>query len=181
MDETRRAAFQIALDEARNERERIDQVIAFLSERVGIRPTVLNAGDIEDAPPGDAARDVGPVQVADGEFYGMSQTKAAQAFLERAGRSRPQKTEQIIAALGRGGVAVGGKDPGGTLYKILNRHPSFRRVGASLWGLSAWYPNVPRKPAKDDQPETTDSEQEGLDDGDASDGAREPEGTMPPT
>jgi hypothetical protein len=163
MDEARRTAFRETLDELLRDRARLDGAIAILSEKLGVGSHVLIQHGENDQPVNDATdvRDVGPVQVGEGEFYGLSQTKAARRFLERAGRTRPQKTEDILAAITRGGIRVGGKDPAGLLYRLMLRDKAFRRVGTSLWGLDAWYP--PRKPAKGEQ----EAEPDRPDDGDA--------------
>lgn len=150
MDDAEREAFRLALRRAVADRERAEATISFLTEKLGISlpgssTELLDPGD---GPESSELRDVGPVHVADSEFYGHSQTQAARAFLERAGRARPQKTAVIVQALRKGGVTVGGKDPEGTIYKILRRDKSFHRVGTSLWGLAAWYPNAALRPAK---------------------------------
>jgi len=146
MDETTRAALRIALDVATADRDRAEATIALLSEKLGLADAsaqiVLGPGDGS----GDAARDVGPVHVQEGEFYGLSQTAAAVAFLTKAGRTRPQRTGQIVEALAKGGIKIGGKNPPeDTIYKILNRDPRFHRPAPNTWGLSAWYPNVAKK------------------------------------
>lgn len=171
-DEPTKTALQIALQAAIRDRDRAEATISFLSEKLGLAnggaPSMLATGEGEHADE-NGPRDVGPIHVADGEFYGMSQTAAAAAVLDRAGRSRPQRTEQIIAAIQRGGVKVGGKDPAGTFYKILNRDSRFHRPAPNTWGLSVWYPGA--KKAKT-EPEPTKAEQEaedrpeGPDDGD---------------
>ena len=165
MDEARRTALRETLEELLRDRARLDGAIAILSEKLGHPGHVLlreNNGSDPAAVESAEMRDVGPISVAEGEFYGLSQTKAARAFLERAGRTRPQKTEDILAAIRRGGITVGGKDPAGLLYRLLLRDKSFRRVGTSLWGLDAWYP--PRKPrSEQDTPEArSDSEDAGT-------------------
>ena len=160
-DATEREALRIALQSAIRDRDRAEATISFLTEKLGLTPAgdavLLNPGEGTDT--GSELRDVGPVHVGDSEYYGLSQTKAAAAFLDRAGRSRPQRTDQIIAALAKGGVRIGGKDPEGTFYKILNRNPTFHRVGPSLWGLASWYPNAPKRGQKGPlAPVETDSE-----------------------
>jgi hypothetical protein len=149
VDETTRQAYEIALRGALRDQARANATVEFLREKLGMADNVtvvLGPGDLDASD--DTPRDVGPVSVTDAEFYGMSQTRAAAAFLERAGRSRPQRTEAIIDALRKGGIRFDGKDPAATFYAILARTPTFHRVGKSTWGLSAWYPGVARKAAK---------------------------------
>ncbi len=148
VDDDTRGAFEIALRAAIRDQARANATVEFLREKLGMTDAaisvVLGPGDQL----ADEARDVGPIQVTEGEFFGMSQPKAAAIFLERAGRTRPQRTEAIIAALQRGGVQFKGKDPSATFYTILNRAPQFQNVGKSTWGLSSWYPAGVKKAGK---------------------------------
>jgi hypothetical protein len=149
VDDSTREAFEIALHAALRDQARANATVDFLREKLGMAesaaPIVLGPGDPERA---GEARDVGPVSVTDGEFFGMSQPKAAAIFLERAGRTRPQRTEAIIAALRKGGVTFAGKDPVQSFYTILSRNGGFTNVGKSTWGLSSWYPDRAKKPGK---------------------------------
>lgn len=147
VDDDTREAFEVALRAALRDQARANATVEFLREKLGMAegagPIVLGPGE-----GANEARDVGPIQVTDGEFFGMSQPRAAVIFLERAGRTRPQRTEAIIAALRKGGVTFGGKDPVQSFYAILARTPVFTNVGKSTWGLSSWYPDRVRKPGK---------------------------------
>lgn len=60
-------------------------------------------------------------QIRPDEFYGMSQSDAAKAYLEMVGRAVP--FDELVAALRRGGATLGGKDPKKTLYVSLARNP----------------------------------------------------------
>ncbi len=135
MDDLRRKALEEELSEAVRERERLDHAIAYLADRLG-KPVPTSGTADEQAMAQDAS---GTVTTSPGEFYGMSSTAAARAVLEKAGRSRPLKTEEILDLIRLGGVSFKGKDPGGTLYRSLFRSPVFHRVGPGRWGLSAWY------------------------------------------
>jgi hypothetical protein len=144
MDDLRRKALEDELAEAVGEREHLDHAIAYLADRLG-KPIPSNAGADEQPMVHDATS---PVTTSPGEFYGMSSTAAARAVLEKAGRSRPLKTQEILDLLRRGGVTFTGKSPVGTLYRSLFRSPVFHKVGAGLWGLSAWYSPAARRSAK---------------------------------
>jgi hypothetical protein len=151
IDSDTRDALQIALHTALRDQARANATVEFLREKLGLAessgPIVLGPGGADERI--GEVRDVGPIQVTDGEFFGMSQPKAAAIFLERAGRTRPQRTEAIIAALRKGGVEFKGKDPSQTFYSILARNPgTFTNVGKSTWGLSSWYPDRVKKPGK---------------------------------
>jgi hypothetical protein len=120
--------------------------------QVALRVLAMQLG--EDLP--GAPADTGPVpavgsgedpasRVNQGEFHGYSSPKATHALLERVGRTRPLKTLEILEAIRKGGVQLGGKSPEGTLYKSLDRDERFTKVGRGFWGLSDWYPARPRK------------------------------------
>lgn len=109
----------------------------------------------------------------------MSGPKAARALMEKFGRERPLKTEEIFTAIKKGGVQVQSQQG---LYRSLFRDPKFTKVGMSLWGLSVWYPAAARKAAKADA--EAEAAELGLDDHeDASDsdavGIGEDESTAP--
>lgn len=172
MDDTRQAALRVTLEELRRDRAEIEAAISVITRKLGLAdagPAMIPEGNGDHSEVAET-RDVGPVHVTEGEFYGMSQPEAARAFLARAGRTRPQKTGDIMAALRKGGIHVGGKDPAGLLYRILLRDKRFRRVGTSLWGLDEWYP---RRAPKDD---TAEGEQEAADAGDSRSAAPHEEG-----
>ena len=164
MDDLRRKALEDELAEAIRERERLDHAIAYLADRLG-KPIPTNGGTDEPPVVHDATT---PVTTAPGEFYGMSSTAAARAVLEKAGRSRPLKTQEILDLLRRGGVNFKGKNPTGTLYRSLFRSPVFHKVGPGRWGLSAWYSSAARRSAKGqtepDLPQDTESSEEAAQD-----------------
>lgn len=139
MDDQQRQAFKVALEAALRERGKIDSTIEFLTEKLGIGaiPQVLTQGEGGTLPA--EARDVGPLTVTEGEFFGMSSAKAARIVLERAGRSRPMKTDELFANIARGGVRLAGRHAKATFYRTLNHDPQFTRVSAGRWGLSEWY------------------------------------------
>jgi hypothetical protein len=78
--------------------------------------------------------------VREQEFSGMSWTQAARTFLQRIGRN--EKTATIIAALNKGGVEVGGKNPGSALYTALGRHSAFVKLGKNYWDLAERRPDL---------------------------------------
>lgn len=63
---------------------------------------------------------VGPALRPD-EFFGMSQSDAAKAYLRKIGRAIP--FSQLVVALKNGGAKLGGADPSKTLYVSLARNP----------------------------------------------------------
>lgn len=164
MDENRRAALADELGDAVRERERLNHVITYLSDRLGIPEPpndrfgipVVGAG--QPAPPPQAkppAPSTSPPPrptppsaqrqplvertpaelVREGEFSSLSKTEAAAAVLGRVGS--PLTTAELHSAVAKGGVNV--KDRG-TLYRSMYRVDRFTRVGTALWGLTEWHP-----------------------------------------
>lgn len=169
MDEATRAGLQIALKEAIRQREQAETTITFLSERLGGIPQLV--GSEEGDANGQDARQVGPLDIREGQFFGQSSTKAVYAVLERAGQDRPLKTAELLDYIRRGGVKLGGRTPEQSLYRSLARDARFFNIGRGRWGLRAWYPDsVTRKGGK---PATADeASSDGADDGDASSDAQ---------
>lgn len=127
------------------ERARLDELIALLSERLGQAVPSFVTGSASASTPSpkvDASTGrVDPVSlVAEAEFFGLSQTKAAEAVLKKVGRPgapRPLKTAVLADALRKGGVEVA---QNGILYRSLARSPKFEKVSKGTWGLKEWYP-----------------------------------------
>lgn len=94
-------------------------------------------------PPEPRASDVRP-----DEFYGMTQTQAAKAYLQRM--KRAVSIEQIVEALKNGGAQLGGADPKKTLYVSLARNPERQFVipREGFFGLREFYPNLPKTVSK---------------------------------
>lgn len=80
--------------------------------------------------------------VTPGDFLGMTQVEAIQAFLQRAGKSRPVTLQDIAAALFRGKATEtlleGMKLK--NLSSVLSRNQTFLSVARGRWGLTEWYP-----------------------------------------
>jgi len=81
--------------------------------------------------------------VREQEFSGMSPAKATRAFLLKIGRH--EKTPVIIAAIKKGGVAVGGKHPIASMYTALKRHSGFVSLGKNYWDLAERRPDMVRQ------------------------------------
>lgn len=154
MDESTREALKRELEEAVRQKARLDVVIQYLQGRMGITAESESEGDREKPQQVSAATD--PVAaVTASEFYGMSAPKATRELLNRMGRTRPLKTDAIFIALKKGGVDISSKE---VLYRSLFRDESFHKVGRSIWGLAAWYPNAVRRSKRE---ATADEEVEG--------------------
>jgi hypothetical protein len=77
-------------------------------------------------------------------FIGLNILQAAEKYLQMTGK--PAKTtEQIAAALNKGGLTVSVGSVSTILRRSDNGENPVTRVGRSLWGLASWYPNRPRR------------------------------------
>jgi hypothetical protein len=78
------------------------------------------------------------------QFYGMSQSEAAKAYLSKIGRA--VSLDELVSALNKGGARVGGASPKKTLYVGLMRNPMREFVSPSEnhIGLRSFYPGLPK-------------------------------------
>lgn len=77
------------------------------------------------------------------EFFGMTYTSAAKAYLEKVGHA--VSMDELMRALSNGGCKVGGKDPKKTLYISLIRDVrNFVNIPgkSGILGLRKFYPNL---------------------------------------
>ena len=159
MDESERQALFAALDVARRDRQELDQLIGYLSRRLGVSEDDESAGQTRGTGGGQTPPDVIPsTLVADGEFFGMSATKATKALLNKLGRTRPLKTREIFDAIKKGGVNPATPD---VLYKSLARSKDFELASKGTWGLSEWYGNRSRKSRRDPGNDESGSAEDG--------------------
>jgi hypothetical protein len=78
-------------------------------------------------------------------FFTKTQPEAAKIVLERVGY--PLRTEQLMEAVQKGGVTIGGKTDTAkkqNFYTILNRNADFGRAKRDTWGLIGW-PGISKK------------------------------------
>jgi hypothetical protein len=95
---------------------------------------------------GGVAATAGKLQGRPDEFFGMSQSEAAAAYLKKVGHA--VHLDQILEALRAGGVKFEGKEPKTNLYTVLVRGTRrFVLVSPSTFGLMEFYPN--RKAGKE--------------------------------
>jgi hypothetical protein len=165
LTEAHRAALQIELDEALRERERLDNVIAYLAERLGADPNEVRKHiSASDSGTGTETQKIelkGDVvaQVNPGQFYGFAAGKAAVQVLEMAGEGHPLRASEIYRAVKKGGVTI--KD-GEMLGRAMRRHKDILRVGRGLWGLRKWYPANAKEWTPDTDLESDDEENNGV-------------------
>ena len=82
------------------------------------------------------------------EYFKMSQTEAATAYLKKVGHA--VHIDKILEALQTGGLKLSGKTPKATLYTSLVRGTKrFVLVSPGTFGLTEFYPD--RKGAKEDK------------------------------
>ena len=145
LPEQHRTVLQHEFDEALRERDRLNAVLVYLGERLGI-PVPGNSGE-------SASRVVGPLLEPDGgggasaadvlakvnpaQFYGFTAGRAAVQVLGMAGEGHPMRTNEIYRAIQKGGVTIANAE---LLARAMKRHKEILRVGRGLWGLRAWYP-----------------------------------------
>jgi len=84
------------------------------------------------------------MEIRPDEFYGMSQSDAAKAYLRKAHQA--VSLGQLLDGMTRGGAKVGGEDPKRTLYVSLMRNPKkeFVVIGDDNFGLREFYPHLPK-------------------------------------
>lgn len=158
MDEQQRSALTSLLDEKVKERDELNSFIAVTSKMLGIPEP---SGGQPAGEQGTQTLPLGALNgepsaaVVEGEYFSFSAPKAARALLEKFGRSRPMKTEEIYAAITKGGVKIGSS---GGLYRSLTRDKTFLRVGRGRWGLAEWYPESARRAAQADEDELEDAD-----------------------
>ena len=85
-----------------------------------------------------------PPEIRPDEFFGMSQSEAAKAYLRKIGRA--VSLDELVTCLNKGGARVGGANPKRTLYVSLMRNPMREFVSPSEnhIGLRAFYPGLPK-------------------------------------
>ncbi len=127
----------------------IDLMIRNLERELGEASSGVGNGAEEIAMPIseviDNVRIVGaqPSVHAD-EFFGMSQSDAAKAYLKKVGRA--VSLDQLLDGMKSGGAWVGGAEPKKTLYVSLMRNPlkEFVSPKEGFMGLREFYPNLPK-------------------------------------
>ena len=120
-----------------------DLLVRQLEKELGETPnpesetTIVANGSLE--PPISTSR---PLEVRPDEFYGMSQSDAAKAYLRKI--KRAISFDQLVEALRNGGAQLGGADPKKTLYVSLARNPlrEFVYPRDGIIGLREFYPNL---------------------------------------
>jgi hypothetical protein len=98
----------------------IDNMIRQLERDLGEASTVEDPAGVENLVPLNNALHAMNFIRPD-EFYGMTQSEAAKAYLRKVGKAIP--FDELVTALRKGGAQLGGVDPKKTLYVSLARNP----------------------------------------------------------
>jgi hypothetical protein len=122
----------------------LDVMIRGLEQELGDAAPISEAADsfsTSEALPSPSVNG-GSALVRPDEFFSMTQTDAAKAYLRKVGRAISM--DQLLDGMKRGGAHVGGADPKATLYVSLMRNPKreFVRVSEGFVGLREFYPGL---------------------------------------
>ncbi len=127
MDSHAKSALRKELRHAEEQRERLDMVITYLRERLGL-------SDDEPENPPTAPRPTTRARRDASRPKRLTSAAAAERVLQDHGE--PMRTTEILREVQSLGAQM--KDADG-MYKTMDRMPEkFRRVGRGLWGLTAW-------------------------------------------
>lgn len=139
-----RDPYEAVLADLKAERARLDLLIAGLEAKMTGQPISASAGS-------DPATSVTPAAIHADTFYGLSIIDAAKKFLKMA--TRAQHLGAIATALEQGGLK---RPSDNVLSGILVRAAKGRevtKVGKGMWGLSEWYPKLPKEAVEKKKPE----------------------------
>jgi len=134
---------------------KLDNAIEAIQIIIGepLQPTEAGEVNLQKATfprniPQESTKLRGAISVRPDQFFGMSHTSAAEAYLKMVGHAAP--LDEILIALKSGGIAFGGADPRKTLYTELVRGTKkFVLVPPQTFGLREFYPNLPKKTRKE--------------------------------
>lgn len=151
-----RDVLQKMVSEYRKKIELYQSMVTEWEKELGIASIASSLGsDTENGAKKPVSSDILSL-VREYQFFNKTQTEAAKALLEMV--NHPLKTEDIMDAISKAGVKLGGKTPKDkkqNFYTILNRSKEFGRAGKNTWGLVAW-PGI----TKDDKDESADEAKE---------------------
>ena len=131
----------LLLEEAIKKRDELNIFIKVLQEMTGTPfPSVAKAPVPSPPDPDTPFREGSdPISIVHpGMFFGKSQVQSVKILLERV--LRPLKMTIILKCLEKGGLKVGGKNPGRNLWGTLNKSDTFILVPKAGWSLAEWYP-----------------------------------------
>lgn len=141
--------YPAVLADLRAKREKLDAAIAGLETMLGLKSMEIGQ---------QAGVTANGNALAEGAFLGMSIVDATKNYLRAV--KKPQRNEEIHAALKRGGLLFTSKEPINTIGSVLNRDwtngGDIVRVSRGVWGLADWNPRLRRKAGEPAPEDTTD-------------------------
>jgi len=149
------------LAEWEQKRNEYDVLIAVLRRELGIAGGEPSKQEAQLSPAPGSGFDVNQL-VRPGDFFGMTQVDAIQAFLQRGNR-QTATLQEIAAALFRGKATetLLEGDKLRNLSSLLSKTEIFFPVARGRWGLTEWYPGKQRpKRNKDTSQENGKAEDE---------------------
>jgi|SRR5882724_7787819 len=116
----------------------IEMMIRQLELDLGEGSSVESGDEISDSSLAAVAK-LGSTSIRPDEFFNLSQSEAAKAYLRKIGHAI--LFDELVTALRKGGAKLGGADPKKTLYVSLARNPRREFVWPSKdhIGLSEFY------------------------------------------
>ena len=152
-------AYDIVLADLKAKRTQIDAAIAAIEAMKG-------GVSASEQPVTKAKASEMSASVTAGDFHGMNIADAAKQLLAKG--KKPLGTQEITKGIIEGGIVFSTETPANTVNSVLHRRAGKEgdiiRVGRSLWGLAAWYPNPGRFQKKSKPPigENTQTLLEGV-------------------
>jgi len=141
--------YENVLADLRAKKEKLEAAICGIEAMLGL--TSLSAGASSAPAPSK--------EVEADSFFGLSIPEAVRKYLRM--QKKPQSTQEIAAALERGGLTHQSGNFGNTVGSVLARLDGAGgdvvKLARATWGLAAWYPNAKRKRVANNK--TSDAEQ----------------------
>lgn len=159
MSEPQRDALTKLLAGYEQRRSEIDVLIAALRKELGLSAQETQAPPHAQGPQGGGSLAVDDM-VRPGDFFGMTQTQAAHAFLEKRGR-QAASLQEIAQALYRGKATeslMSNPSQMRNLSSVLSRSGEFVSIAKGRWGLVEWYPNRAVKRSRKAEKENSSTE-----------------------
>lgn len=159
-----RAAKQALLTQWEKERDELNLLISRLKRELGVPAGIAEAITNTEPVPLATLMGVGTIDVnaivQPGDFFGMTQVKAAVEFLKRTNK-QTCSLQTIGDALFRG-KAIEARVQGAAalrnLGSLLSKSDEFISVARGRWGLAEWYPNRAKKKQREGEQQEESTE-----------------------
>jgi hypothetical protein len=137
-DDSGNDPYAAVLADLRARRLKLDEAITLIESLRGDRAQGTAVETKQDHPSDESTVD------ESGQFLGMTVVDASKKLL--AMRRRTIGTQEIAAAIQRGGLVMQSAEPANTVGSILTRRfyqvGDIVRVSRGMWGLREWYPHT---------------------------------------